>query len=440
MPTPAPRVSARPIAWLRENRDSAAVLWTGFALVHVLLSLLALFAPGLPMGDVSIVYKGWMRTAIEGGGLVGFDTGWVYPILALVPISAAWLFGEAGYDLTWLAGVVAVDAAAFALLLHRGLPARLAAARWWLLFLVLLGPIAVGRIDAFTVPLAIAGLLWASSRPAVAALALTVATWIKVWPAALLGAGVLVLRGRLRMVAVGAGLSALIIAAVYALGGGEYVFSFVTDQTTRGLQIEAPVSMLWMWLSIGGWFGSYVWYAAEINTFEMHGPFTDVAAALMNPALALAVVGTVLLGLRALRAKVPPVRLLPLLSLGLVLVLIDINKVLSPQYIVWLAPPVIAGLVVGARDFATPAKLTLAIAAFTQIVYPYLYLFLLWSNAGMVLALTVRNVLLLVLLGWVLRELWRLGSAPRPGVPEPAAERSAAERSVADRSIGGARA
>ena len=436
VPTPASRVttasrdSARPIAWLRENRDSAAVLWTGFALVHVLLSLLALFAPGLPMGDVSIVYKDWMRTAVEGGGIVGLDTGWVYPILALVPISAAWLFGEAGYDLTWLAGVVAVDAAAFALLLHRGIRARLAAARWWLLFLVLLGPIAVGRIDAFTVPLAIAGLLWASSRPVIAALALTVATWIKVWPAALLGAAVLVLRGRIRMIVVGAGLSVAIVAAVYALGGGEYVFSFVTDQTTRGLQIEAPISTVWMWLSIGGWAGSYVWYAAEINTFEMHGPFTDVAAELMNPALALAVVGTVLLGLRALRAKASPVRLLPLLSLALVLVLIDFNKVLSPQYIVWLAPPVLVGLVVAGRDFATPAKLTLAIAAFTQIVYPYLYLFLLYSNAGMVLALTVRNVLLLVLLGWVLRELWRMGGGAARGGSDGAVPRSERERSA----------
>ncbi|SMH33733.1 Protein of unknown function [Rathayibacter oskolensis] len=385
------------------------MLWGAFALIHLLLSLLALYAPGLPMGDVSIIYKNWMQTAVDGGGVVGLDVDWVYPILALVPIGSAWLFGAAGYDLTWLIGVVAVDAAAFALLLHGRRAVRLAAARWWLLFLVLLGPIAVGRIDAFTVPLAIAGLLWASSRPAVAALALTIATWIKVWPAALLAAAVLLLRGRLRMVVVAAGVSAAIVLGVVALGGGAHVFSFVSDQTTRGLQIEAPVSTVWMWLSIDTTSTSYVYYAADINTFEMHGPGTEVAAALMNPALALAVLGTLLLGVRALLAKTPPTRLLPLLSLALVLVLIDTNKVLSPQYIVWLAPPVIAGLVVGARDFATPAKLTLLIAALTQLVYPYLYLFLLYSNAVMVVVLTVRNALLLVLLGWVLRELWRLG-------------------------------
>ncbi|WKK71785.1 glycosyltransferase 87 family protein [Rathayibacter oskolensis] len=272
MSTPGTRAPRRPVAWLRENRDSATVLWTGFALVHVLLSLLALFAPGLPMGDVSIVYKQWMQTAVDGGGIAGIDTGWVYPILAWAPIASSWLFGAAGYDLVWLVLVALVDAAAFALLLRGGVPVRLAAARWWLLFLVLLGPIAVGRIDAFTVPPAIAGMLWAGTRPAASALLLTIATWIKVWPAAILAAAVLVLRGRVRTVLVPVATSVVIVLAVVLVGGGDQVFSFVGDQTTRGLQIEAVVSTPWMWAaSLGSAGGSYVWYAAEINTFEMHG-------------------------------------------------------------------------------------------------------------------------------------------------------------------------
>ncbi|KZX22778.1 hypothetical protein [Rathayibacter tanaceti] len=90
---------------------------------------------------------------------------------------------------------------------------------------------------------------------------------------------------------------------------------------------------------------------------------------------------------------------------------IDANKVLSPQYIVWLAPPVIAGLIACLDgSFDRPAKLTLLTAALTQVVYPYLYLFLLWSHWWMVLLLTARNVVLVVLLGWLVRELWRVGS------------------------------
>lgn len=398
--------------WLRENRDSVAVLWGGFAAVHVLLSLLALFAPGLPMGDVSTVYKQWMQTAVDGGGIAGIDTGWVYPILAWAPIAASWLLGAAGYDVVWLLLVVAVDAAAFALLLHGRSALRLAAARWWLVFLVLLGPIAVGRIDAFTAPPAIAGMLWAATRPGAAAFLLTVATWVKVWPAAILAAAVLVLRGRVRAVLVPVATSAVIVLAVVLVGGGDQVFSFIGDQTTRGLQIEAVVSTPWMWLASVGAGGSFVWYAADINTFEMHGPGTEAASELMTPLLALSMAAVALLGLRALRAGAAPTRLFPLLALTFVVVFIDTNKVLSPQYIVWLAPPVIAGLV-ASRDgsFSTPAKLTLAIAALTQVVYPYLYIFLLYAHWWMVVVLTVRNALLVVLLVWLVRELWRAGRA-----------------------------
>lgn len=418
MPTPRNRAFARPGAWWRENRDSFGVLWTAFVLVHGVLSLLALVGTGLPLGDVSIVYKGWMQTAVDGGAIAGIDTGWVYPILAWAPIAASWLFGAAGYDVTWLCIVALLDAAAFALLLHGRSALRLAVARWWLLFLVLLGPIAVGRIDAITAPPAIAGMLWAATRPAVAALLLTVATWIKVWPAAILGAAVLLLRQRVHHVLVPLAVSALIVLAVVIAGGGDHVFSFVTDQTTRGLQIEAIISTPWMWLSMDGSSGSYVWYAADINTYEMHGPGTEVAAELMTPLLALSMVAVTLLGVRALRAGTAPARIFPLLTAAFVVVFIDVNKVLSPQYIVWLAPPIIAGLI-ATRDgsFTVPARLTLVIAALTQLVYPYLYRDLLLSSWWMVLVLTARNVLLLVLLGWLVRELWRAGrrSAEGPG-------------------------
>lgn len=411
MPSSPLRASSRPLVWLRENRDSAGVLWGGFALVHVLLSLLALFAPGQPLGDVSIHYKGWMRTATEGGGVVGIDVGWVYPILAWGPIAASWLFGPDGYDLMWLVLVALADAAAFALLLRGRTAVRLAAARWWLLFLVLLGPIAIGRIDAFTAPPAIAGMLWAATRPGAAAFLLTIGTWIKVWPAAILAAAVLVLRGRVRTVLVPAISSVLIVLGVVLIGGGDQVFSFVTDQTDRGLQIEAVVSTPWMWLSVLPGTGSYVYYAADINTFEMHGPGTEWAASLMTPLLAVAMLGVAMLGVRALARKAEPTRLFPLLALTFVVVFIDTNKVLSPQYIVWLAPPVIAGLI-ACRDgsFDRPAALTLVTAAMTQVIYPYLYLLLLWSHWWMVLVLTARNALLVVLLGWLLRELWRVGS------------------------------
>ncbi|NQX12785.1 DUF2029 domain-containing protein [Microbacteriaceae bacterium VKM Ac-2855] len=421
MPTPTLRSRIAP--WWREHHRSAAWLWGAFAAVHLLLCLLSLYAPGLPMGDVSIVYKEWVRQAVAGEGVVGIDSTWVYPIVAFLPMAAAWMFGPDLYDVTWLGLVVAADAVAFGLLIGWNAGKRATAAWWWLAFLFLLGPIAVGRIDAFTMPLAIIGLVWASRRPAVAAVLLTIGTWIKVWPAALLGAAIIALRARWRMLQVALASSAAIIAIALVLGSGTRIFSFFSDQTTRGLQVESSISTIWVWLSAFGVPDTYVFYNEPLNTFEVHGFGTDLAAALMNPLLGLSVLAIVLLGIRAMRAGADAGRLLPVLALAFTIALIAFNKVLSPQYIVWLAAPVVAGIVVAGRQFSTPAKLSLWIAALTQLIYPYLYILLLSVNPLMVTVLTARNVLLFVALGWLVRELARMAGAPvlvRPGASKHA--------------------
>ena len=78
----------------------------------------------------------------------------MYPILAIVPMAASAVLGWTFYASTWLTLVMAIDAAAFAVLLHRGRPDRATApaAWWWLAFLVAVGPVALGRIDASRPP------------------------------------------------------------------------------------------------------------------------------------------------------------------------------------------------------------------------------------------------------------------------------------------------
>lgn len=410
MPSPSSRSVVAP-AWVRTH--PVAALWLGFAVVHLVLVLLCLFAPGLPIGDVSIVYKEWMRQAVAGEGIVGIDSVWVYPILAWVPIAAAWMFGSGLYDITWLALTVLANGLAFGLLIgwRRGLRAR--AAWWWLAFLLLLGPIALGRIDAFTVPLVIVALVWVAQRPIAAAVLLTIATWIKVWPAAVLAAALILLTSRRRMLQVAVVGSVTIVLIALTLGSGDRIFSFFSDQTSRGLQVEAPVSTIWVWLAMLGVPGATVYYDRPLNTFEVTGAWTEAVASAMNPLLAVAVLAIVLLGIRALRSGADAGRLLPLLSLAFALALIGFNKVGSPQYVVWLAAPVVAGLVVSGRDFARPALLVWGIGALTQLVYPYLYIDLLSLNPLMVLVLSARNVLYFVALGWVLREVVRLA---RPAI------------------------
>jgi len=386
--------------------------------VHVVLVVLCFVAPGWPLGDIELVYRSWAEGALSGRFQVGIDTAFVYPILAFVPVIVAFVFGPAFYAATWLAMVTVLDAVAFAVLLRRPGTAAARAAWWWLGFLLLLGPVALARIDGVTVPIVIVALLLLGSRPLWAVALLTIATWVKVWPAAAIAALFVVSKQRWRVVAVAAGTSAVIVLIALVLGSGLTVFSFVTEQTARGIQIESPVGVVWMWQAALGFPGSFLYYDPDILTFQVTGPGIEQAIALMTPLLALAATAVLLLGWLAMQGGAPFDRLFPPLLLALVVTMIAFNKVGSPQFIGWLAAPVIFGLLVRPATWRLPAGLVAGLAALTQLIYPYLYDWLLVAHPAMVLLLTLRNLLEFVLLGWAVREIWRARSS----------ESSAAER------------
>ncbi|MEV1129805.1 glycosyltransferase 87 family protein [Agromyces sp. NPDC049794] len=411
-PSPHPvglagRLSPRIRGFLGER----VALWIAFALVHTALIQLNLRAPGWPLGDVEGVYRVWAMNAADGYVRMGIDVPWVYPILAFAPMTGALAFGPDWYSQTWLGIVTVLDAVAFAVLLGRrrfSRPRRLAA-WWWLGFLALLGPIALGRIDAVTVPLAVTGLLWAAGRPRVAAVLLTIGAWVKVWPAALFAALIMASRKRGDVVTVAAALSAGILGASLIAGSGLNALGFIGEQAGRGLQIEAPVALAWLWQIAAGNPDVRIRYDREILTFQIAGPGADVAAALTTPVMLLGVVAVLLVGLRAVRRGAAFGRLLPPLALAFVLVLMLANKVGSPQFVTWLAAPVILGLVLRPRRFAVPALLASAIALVTQVIYPYWYDWLLVAHPLLVLALTVKVLLLVLLLAWCVRAVWHAG-------------------------------
>lgn len=399
-------------------------LWAVFVLVHAVLAWLNLYAPGLPLGDVTLVYRPWSLQVAAGSPVVGIDADWVYPLLAHLPMQLSLVAGEAAYGLTWLVLMTVLDAVAFAILLGDGTSRRrLAAAGWWVGYIAVLGPISLGRIDCVTVPLAVVGVLVVMRRPMVASLLLSAATWMKVWPAAVIAAAVIALRSRGRIVFAGAALSAATVLAAVALGGSGHVFSFLTEQSGRGLQIEAPVSLLYVWQAAFGVEGAFIYYDPAILTYQVAGADVDVAIALMTPLLVAAFAAVAVLGIVVVRSGAPAIRVLPTLSLALVLVLIAVNKVGSPQYLTWLIAPVVLGIAWQGRRYTAPAVLALGLGALTHIVYPYLYGLLLSAWAPMVAVLTLRNAGYLVLLGWCIVELLRARREVRerrePRLPVP---------------------
>lgn len=399
---------------MRRVATNPVALWSAFILAHLWLGLVNLYGPGLPLGDVTIVYKFWSDQVFIADFWVGIHSAWVYPILAIFPMLAAGIFGPALYASTWLSLILFLDAIAFFVLIgHRRRSRHPMAAWWWIAFLLLLGPIALGRIDSVTIPLAMVGALLIAARPIAATAVLTIAAWVKVWPAAIVLAMVVAVRSRWRVLATAASMSFAIVAVAIVLGSGTNVLSFITQQTGRGLQVESPVSTIWLWQAFAGVPGTMVYYDQQLLTWQVTGNGTGIASAVMTPIMFLVVIAVVLVAVLSLRRGVQATELLAPLSLAIVSALIAFNKVGSPQFIGWLAVPIVLGLTTSRAGhrawFAVPAILGATTAAITQVIYPYLYGWLLGLHPLMLGALTARNLLVLVLLGWAIHAMVELG-------------------------------
>lgn len=340
----------------------------------------------------------------------------MYPQLALVPMLVAKmlaaplvpLLGVSGaYLIGWAALVVILDAVAFGVLIGRS-PSRprRVAAWFWCAALLLLGPIALYRIDAITVPIAVIGGLWLVSRPVVGAALLTVGAWIKIWPGALVLAAVIALRARMRVLFAALAVTAGVVAALLVLGADSEILGFLTEQTGRGLQIEAVAATPFLWLAVTG--AARIEYSFEILTFQITAPGVDAVAAVLTPLMAVCVLAVAAVGaLKAIRGA-RFTRLFPPLALALVTLLIVTNKVGSPQFQTWLIAPMILWLVLDRVRARVPAVVVLALCLLTCLVYPIGYDALLRADTLSVAVLTVRNVLLIVLLVLGIRALLRV--------------------------------
>ncbi|MBF4608472.1 glycosyltransferase 87 family protein [Curtobacterium sp. VKM Ac-1393] len=398
-----------------------------FAAVHAALWWLTAVSANLPLGDVTITYSRWIETGRSADFWVGIDGEWVYPILAIVPMAAAALGGIASIGSGWLLLMVLLDAVACAFLCRFRASGVLGAAGraggssargvrvvwWWLAFLLALGPIALGRIDTVATVFALVGVAFVASSPAVASALFTAGAWTKVWPAALVAVLLLLRKGHRRGVLSGAlVLTALIVLVDVLWGGAPYLLSFIGEQTGRALQIESPLATPFMWAAAFGAPGAAVFYNQQILTFEVSGAGTDAAAAVSTPLMAVVVVAGVVLALWAARRGARRAELAPVLALLFVAALIATNKVGSPQYIGWLAVPIVWGLAAGtpsARRFVPIALAALPTAVLTQLIYPGYYDQVLTLQPWMLVVLTVRNVLEVAILAWTVVELVRMG-------------------------------
>ncbi|MGO3886213.1 MAG: glycosyltransferase 87 family protein [Mycetocola sp.] len=389
--------------------------WLTFVVVHAILILQSLYGSGYPIGDVTLVYTRWAEESLAGGGTVGITVPWVYPVGALVPILLPALGGMDSYLSGWYIQLVVLNACAFAILLYGRHPVthRLRAALVWMGLLLVLGPVGVNRIDALTVPLVLVGLLWVSARPAVAGAILAVATWIKIWPAAVGLALIVAVKQRLHVLAGALLASGGILLIAWLCGAGTAVFSFITEQTDRGLQVESVLATPWMWAALAPGGDSFVYYDNGILTYQVVGPGVPVLASLSTVLLAALVLIVALLGVRAVASGASGHRLVLALCLALITALIIGNKVGSPQFAGWLIAPLVIAAGLALTGWRVPLIGGAVVLLCTQVLYPVLYMELLSGTPAMTVILTVRNLGYITLFAWAIRELWRLGARGR---------------------------
>ncbi|MEP6599845.1 MAG: glycosyltransferase family 87 protein [Actinomycetota bacterium] len=386
--------------------------------VQWLVTRAAMFAllvsvEGSMTGDVSY-YARSLRGLFRRAGVHGTLQEYPLPVLAImVPQYLLGLMNTIAFTVLFALSMLAVDAAFTQLLWRAGGGRRTPAVMFWLWFLPAIGPIAYFRVDIIPAVLAGAALLATQRRPAVSGMLTAVGAALKLWPAIMLPIFLLRRGDRSRVawafVTTGAALALLSLV----LGGWRRSVSPLSWQAGRGLQIESvpagPLMLARMVHPHGIWHTPLSIYKA----FEITGAGVRIVLILSTLATAAGIIVLAVLWNRCRRMPELTTPLLGWLLLATAAVITVTNKVLSPQYVIWLAGPLAIMVVLrpGEPAVRRAIRLLLLIAVLTQLTYPLLYPQLLnvrWMTPIATLVLEARNAVLLVFTWQVCRETWRV--------------------------------
>jgi uncharacterized membrane protein len=343
-----------------------------------------------------------------------------YPPGALVPILLPGLVTTANATTYWMVFELLM---VLSLLGVQASVRRLGGARAaWLVAIVplLTGPLARDRFDLFPLALMASGLaVLAGARGgpipprrlfgAMVLFGFGAAT--KVFPAvgALVALAWLVGRGDWRKAAAAAGVFALTVVAVtlpFAVIGGHGFVKGALFQTERPVQVESTPAIFVRLLGGAALNGNF-------RSTSLAGGPTNLIAALfagLQAASILAAVGwAASLGRRGAR---PSDLTLPMLA-GVV-AYICLGKVLSPQYILWVAP--LAPLAWAFRQ-RTVAILLAVATGLTQWLFPAHYTETAIGVAPGVTVTAIRDLVLVLVLAILFASALRNGSRPRSLIP-----------------------
>lgn len=296
---------------------------------------------------------------------------------------------------------------------------------FWVLFGFVAGPIFVSRLDI--VPGMLVGLfaLFLASRSRVASALLAVATAMKLWPGVLAAALVGPLRARGTWWRVGSFVATMAALAGFTIAtqGLERLLSPLGYQNVRGLQIESVAATPFMLLASAKP-GSYkVEYAAS-KSFEISGPGISAGVAVASWALYAVVLFAALAVARRAFGKRWDAQESVALAVLLVVAILATNKVLSPQYMLWLGPILAVALSRSrSRLLNWLAGMTVVCTYFTYLIFPKHYGDLISGAVKFdgIMPLLLRNILLVAMLAVAAAWWWQeqRGGRQRAASPVP---------------------
>ena len=408
----------------RRPFESIWLLLIAGLFAHLWLIFTGLHSPSTPMGDILFAYQPWVQFMIDSKQLLGINVDWVYPYPAMIPMWASALINPNDFQAGWLTLITGLNLLLVAMLANFGrqntdTPLRFGAAWFWIFFLVVLGPVSISRVDSFSVVVALLGVIALVNRKLNASTTwFAVGAAMKIWPAAFLISAMAASKYRLRILISAATTAAVMVVIAFLLGANLSLFSFLANQTGRGVQIESPIAGFFLWAGTAGLSNNGIYYDTVMMTFQVSGDGAELVAGLMTIAMAVALAITAFLAWLAFRAGVSYRVIMPVAALTATLDLIVFNKVGSPQFVTWLAVPLILGILFAAQKWRLPLLSVVAIALLTNLVYPVFYDELLKLNPAALTLVSVRNILYIALLVWANIRLTALGKKTR--VPEVA--------------------
>jgi hypothetical protein len=361
-----------------------------------------------PVGDVGH-YRHWGNEIWHGSFPSTHDKLWQYPPLAGVVMVAPRLVPGLSYLHAFMLLAAIMDAVILTLFIRRG--DRMTGAWTWNVGLILLGATAFLRYDLFVTCTAVLAILWLPKERVFGVFA-AVGAMLKVWP-------VLLLLGMPRDRRLVNSAIAFVVTAVVVLAGGltlKHQLSFVTNQSNRGMEIEALAVTPWQIARLVGVkvsrpvyrYGAYQFTGSTMNLIGMLCLLATVA-------------GFVLIAYMSWRRR--PQGWTPALcadvGLTATMVFVAISRVLSPQYMIWLVGMSAACMAFkGSRQGLTVA-LILAATAVSQVLYPFNFDQLVRGDTFPILLVVVRNILLMAATVTSIVAIWPRRSVEASAEPEP---------------------